>query len=421
MWLRLFVVFVILLMWILVQEQTREEFGLFRADRTYYYLHPESSIYMNYQGCIGIQSNELAERLNSSPCHYRMFTLSNNTLPQIDELAKNEIQRLGGQGKTVGILIGSQGSRQTVIMFFPDYNREEEYVTSFSMISKLHRWYFLLLYTRYYGANNNCVINEQYTHCPGKPGMIVRRSGNFIIGKTWRIWTVPCGLLNRTQANNFEIKVYKNDAFYAFYTPKWAAPPKLSFMSQYDAMKFGCEMQLVSDNGMWVCYLSPRGLGVYRVNGDVYGACREAKVAAGALKWIIPIKSARYGKFKLEDNKVKLIDWNRAIWVITMDTKKTPIVLKLNNNGYFDFYDSDGNYIDNITSGDINAFLNPELDLTEETRRQRRLRMERELNLLRRNLELDKQRAQAELDDENNRRKQRELDYYNKFVCPIGE
>ena len=418
MWLRLLVVFVILLMWILIQEQTREEFGLFRADRTYYYLHPEVNTYMNYRGCIGIRSNELSDRLNSCPCHYRMFTLSNNTLPQIDQLAKNEVARLGGQGKTVGILIGTQGSRQTVIMFFPDYNREGEYVTSFGLISKLHRWYFLLLYTRFYGASGNCVINEQYTHCPGYPNMIVRRSGNFIIGKTWRIYIVPCGVLNRTGAQNFEVGVYTNDAFYAFYTPKWASPPNLSFMSQYDGMRFGCEMQLVSDNGMWVCYMSTRGLGVYRVNGDVYGACRDGGVAAGALKWRIPIKSARYGKFKLEDNTVKLIDWNRAIWVITMDTKKTPIVLKLNNDGYFDFYDADGNYLESITDADINAFLNPEVDLTDQNRR---LRMQREMNLLRRNLELDKQRAQAELDDEERRRKQRELDYYNKFVCPIGE
>jgi hypothetical protein len=410
---------VVLLIWTLVTVRV-EPFGLFGRDRTYYYVQDGTNNFMNYVGCVGIRASELNSRLNSSPCYYKMFNDAGRTLSAIDQLARGEMEKLGGEGKTVGVLIATSGGRQQIIMFFPDYDRNGEFVKSFGMISKLHRWYFRLMYTRFYGAHPVCIAApDSFNNCPGSPGLVVRRSGNFIIGKTWRIYVVPCGMLGGRE-RNYELGVYTNDSFYAFYTPKWADLPKLYYMSQFDAMRFGCEGQLVSENRMWVCYLSTRGLGVYRVSGDVYGVCRGGGVGAGALKWLVPVRSRSYAVFKLEDNKVKLIDYNRAIWTITMNTKRTPIVLKLNNDGYFEFYDADGNYIDNITDKDINDLLNPDANLDE---RNRRLRMERDMDALRRNMERDRraqEEAQAALDEEERRRRQRELDYYNKFMCPIG-
>lgn len=416
---------VIILLISVYYQPIQENFGLFAKDKTYYITQPTAHLPLNYKGCIGFSNNEHYMRLADCPFYLKVFQTRNlqedfeldNTeyidkplsLIEINQLVEKEVSSFSTDDiGPIAVLISTLllFKRQRIILLFPKFDKDKKNVTVYSMISKFNRWYYTLLYNDYYKASSACV-NGVYSQCPGILPYR-RRTGNFIIGFKTYIYTTPCGTLFAKEANPM-LPYYFRDIFYATYIPKkYNKKPNLSILSQYDGMRYGCDTHLISENGQYMLMLDnlARGLVLYKVlSGDPYSNCR---FTPKKIVWRFPLKSILYARFKLEDSVIRLIDYNKEVWRVTVNTPNIPIVLKLSNDGTLELYDSKNNLLEPI---DMNAVFSKEKidnDKNDEIEAEIEAELLRQLNLRKQQQAL--QKKQEEADDE----------YYNKQVCPIG-
>ena len=413
------IVMVILIGFIVLRElDTREGFiSLFTKHTSYLEstaMHP-----INYSKCVGMPSDE--NRIDKAPFYVKTFSRVNYTLGNIAYQLQQEISRLNA--KVASVLIITYGGAQDIYLLFPEFSPEEERVVPFALIAKNHRWYYLLLYNLYYNAGNFLCLNPAvYGQCYGIRERLVVKNYFFIRYMDWYI--TPCGASGGANPSPM-VPIIKQNDFYAHYVPNpkqfpnITPYPNLAYMSQYDTIKYGCDSQMVSENRRFILLLeqSSRSFGVYRVvGGNPFDFCTSGVFVPKVPLWRVQLSSRLYATFKIESNYVVLVDYDRPIFKITVPTKKVPIVMKLNNQGELEFYDSENNKvdmtlgfkeIDNAIKG-ITAVKGLELDYdamrnnaTEEDRRQKEI-------------------AARAREAEEQQLRDSQLDDYNKRVCPIG-
>jgi hypothetical protein len=418
----------IILLIAIYYQSIQENFGIFGKDKKVYGLQPTAQYPLNYTGCVALSNKEHDSRFINCPFYCKIIQTNNlkNTLvtdntsyinrpyslAEINRLLEDEIKDLPKTDLgAVTVLIATliPFGRQRIIFLFPTLDKTKKPVTSYALLSKFNRWYYTLLHTTYYTASNIC-IEASYNQCPGIP-ISRRRTGNFLIGFTEYINITPCGTLFGADINPV-IPFYARNIFYATYIPKkYYKKPNVSILSQYDGMRYGCETQLISENGQYILMLDNifRGLILYKViSGNPYKMCNLGGASVPRRQvWRFPLKSARYARFKLEDTRIKLIDYNREVWRAEIDTPNIPIVLKLTDKGELAVYDSTNKFI---------KFIDMKAVISGETVEKEDIELEEEIELElqnKRNMQKQQQamEAQQKLADE---------EYYNKQVCPIG-
>lgn len=409
-------VIILLLGWLWLEQakKGREDFISLSTKRTYYMertdMHP-----INYSKCVGMKRDE--NRIDSAPFYVKSFENVSFTLGNIAYLLQEEINLLGNVQVASVLIITNPSGSLTVHLLFPEFDRDKSRFELYALVAKSHRWYYLLLYNIYYNAGNEFCPNESNVRqCPGIP-VRVRTKNYFFIRYVDYYWT-PCGS-SRGERGSPLVPRIKQNLFYAHYIPSpksfnVTAYPNLSFMSQYDTIKFGCDSQLVSENRRFILALEPRSFGVYKVlRGNPFESCFGGAFVAKAALWRFPLSSRVYSTFKIESDYIVLVDYDRTIFKITVPTPNTPIVLKLNNLGELEIYDSKNNKLRTFDyNGLLRAIRGEKVDGLEVNmdaiRENQRLQAEADARA----------RAIREADQERLRRAQQ--DDYNKRVCPIG-
>jgi hypothetical protein len=412
----LIVIGVVLKMW-QTGDRVREDFVAIFTKRTFYMestaMHP-----INYTKCVGIPSSE--DKVESAPFHVKSYYNVQFTLGNIAYELQQEVNRLSGV-KIASVLITTHADKKMDIhLLFPEFDKDRERVVPFALIAKNHRWYYLLLYNLYYNAGNNYCLNTGfYNQCYGLPVRVIVKNYFFIKYIDWYI--TPCGSSGGESPSPMVPKIKQND-FYTHYIPNprqfnLTPYPILCYMSQFDTIKYGCDSQLVSPLGRFLLLLeqSSRSFGVYRVvAGNPYESCFYGGFVAKRAHWRIPVSSGVYATFKIESNYIVLIDYDKPIFKIVVNTVNVPIVLKLTDEGEIEIYDSKNTKIKTLGLDDFLSAI--------EGRKVEGIDMNMEA--LRANL-AEESRRQAEADAraieaEEQRLKNAQLDDYNKRVCPIG-
>lgn len=410
---------IVLLGWLwLEQEQKREDFISIFTKRTYY-MEGTGMHAINYNKCVGMKSDE--NRLDSAPIYIKSFENVRFTLGDIAGQLQAEINRLGNVRTASVLIITNPNGLLTVHMLFPEFDTVGERVDLYALVAKNNRWYYMLLYNLYYNAGNEFCPNESSVNqCPGIP-VRIRTKNYFFIRYIDYYWT-PCGSSRGVRGSPLVPRI-KQNLFYAHYIPnpssfRVTAYPNLSFMSQYDTIKFGCDSQLVSENGRFILALEPGSFGVYRVlGGNPFESCFSGAFVSKSPLWRFPLSSRVYATFKIESDYIVLVDYDRTIFKITVPTPNTPIVLKLNNLGELEIYDSKNN---KLRTFDYNGLLRAMRGEKEDG-------LEVNMDALRANLAEERRlqeeadaRARARQEADRERLRQAEQDDYNKRVCPIG-
>lgn len=298
----------------------------------------------------------------------------------------NEIERLGDVRVASILIQTSLDLSQKVYLLFPEFNKNGVKEESYALIAKNHRWYYLLLYTSFYNAGIK----------------------------------IPC------QIRSPLIPLVKYKSFYTYYVPgtnhfKRITPfPNISYMSQFDAMKYGCDTQLVSENRKYIMLLNfiTKTFGIYKIlMGNPFLQCQGGLYTTNTALCSIPLSWSNYASFKIEENYIALIDNAKLLFSITISTPNTPIVLKLSNQGTIEIYDSKNAFVRTVTCTDIkNAIRGIKVDSINVN-----------LEAIQKNL-AEQQRLQEEANVRARNQQKLDEQYvcreatagYNKSVCPIG-
>lgn len=403
------------------QKKVREDFLDFALiTKTTHYMEGTWMHPINYNKCVGINIDE--KRIENAPFYIKSFVNVGFTLSGIGSLLQQEITRLGDVRTASVLVITNPNGSLTVHMLFPEFDRERVRVKLYAHIAKNNRWYYLLLYNVYYNAGNGfCPDIGSINQCPGIPVRLVDKNYFFIRYLDY-YWT-PCGSSRGARGGPL-IPSIRQDLFYAHYIPNprsfnnISPYPNLSFMSQYDTIKFGCESQLVSENGRFILALEPGSFGVYRVvGGNPFENCFGGGFVEKSPVWRFPLSSRVYSTFKIESDYIVLVDYNRAIFKITIPTPNTPIVLKLNNLGELEIYDSKNNLLRTFDFNRLWKAIRGEpvdgLEVNMEALRENLIEEKRRQD------EKDKQARIAREREQERVRQEAQIDY-NKRVCPIG-
>lgn len=413
-------VIILLLGWLwLEQAKKRREDFISLVTKVTYYMERTDMHPINYNKCVGMKGDE--NRIDSAPFYVKSFENVSFTLGNIASLLQTEINSLEGARVSSVLIITNPNGSLTVHLLFPEFDKDKVRFKLYALIAKSHRWYYLLLYNIHYNAGNEFCPNESNVRqCPGIPVRLVDKNYFFIRYLDY-YWT-PCGSSQGERGSPLVSRI-KQNKFYAHYIPNPRSfnvtpYPNLSFMSQYDTIKFGCDSQLVSENGRFILALEPGSFGVYRVlGGNPFESCFNGGFVAKAAVWRFPLSSRVYATFKIESDYIVLVDYNRTVFKIKVSTPNTPIVLKLNNLGELEIYDSQNN---KLRTFDYNRLL-------QAIRGEPVDGLEVNMDALRDNLK-EEQRRQAEADArakalqeaDQQRLRIAEQEDYNKRICPIG-
>lgn len=417
-----YIVLLILLTVHVLLFSSQEPFiSIFKKRR--YYVENTSGYPLNYSRCVGMPLSESNSRLDNAPFYIKTFYDVSYTLNELGELLQEEISMLKEKGaiKTASVLITTdpRNRKQTIYCLFPEFDTDGEPVTSYAILAKNNRWYYMLFYHLFYNAGRGiCLNSKAYSQCPGVPVRL--RTKNYFFVKFFDYYIIPCGI-DAGVKNGSLVKRIKQASFYAHYVlnskifPTISPYPDVSYMSELDTIKYGCETQLISQNGKYIMLLEQHrrnsSFGAYQViRGNPYEACFSGRFVVKKELWRIPLSTRIYATFKLEVNYFVLIDYDRPIFKIIVNTPNTPIVLQLNNDGHLDIYDNKNAKIKTFTYQDIlNAISGKPVD-----------GLEVDYDALRDNLSAEKRAAEEDAARLREAEEQRLRDYYNKKVCPIG-